>query len=83
MWQHSAPSNLIVQTPHLNHSLGKDSLSDPPEPLVEETLEFQEEYPQEVAEEAEEEVEEVVEEATQEYLQQQHHNKGYTTPVIN
>ena len=57
-WQRSVPSNQIIQTPH-NHALDEDSLSDPPELLEEETLEFQE-----VVEEAEEEA--------QEYPQQLH-----------
>ena len=48
------PSNQIIQTPH-NHSLDKDSPSNPLELQEEETLESQEEYPQEVAEVAEEE----------------------------
>ena len=62
MWWLSAPSNPIAWTPQHNHSLGEDSLSDPPELLLEETLEFQKEYPWEEAEE--------VEEVTQEDLPQ-------------
>ena len=59
MWQRSAPSNQT--TPTLQHdSQVEDSPSDPPNLLVEETLESQAEYPREVAEEVEEEeVEEV------------------------
>ena len=60
-WQPSVLSNLTARTPQHNHSLGKDSPSDPPELLSEETLEFQEEYPQEVVEEVEEAVEEMEE----------------------
>ena len=58
------PSNQTVQTHHLNHLLDKDSLSDLPGLLEEETLESQEEV---------EEVEEAegVEEEIQEHLQQQ------------
>ena len=67
------PSNLIVQTPHSNHSLDEDSPSNLPGLLVEETLEFQEEYPWEEEEEAEEVGE--VEEVTKECLPQQHPNK--------
>ena len=71
MWQHSAPSNLITRTPQHDHPPGKDSPSDLPEPLSEETLGFQEEYPQEAAEEAEEEEDfQEAEEVTQEDLLQ-------------
>ena len=70
MWQRSVPSNQTVQTPPHNHSLDTDSPSNPPESLVEETLESQEEYPQEEVEEAEE-VEVAEEEETQEYPLQQ------------
>ena len=67
MWQHSVPSNQIIQTPH-NHSLDEDSPSNPLELQEEETLESQEEYPQEVAEVAEEAEEE-------DSLLQYQHNK--------
>ena len=73
-WQHSAPSNQTNLTHQHNTSQVKDSLSDPPKFLVEETLEFQVEYPQEVEEEVEVEVE--VKEAEEEVsLLQYWHNK--------
>ena len=59
MWQRSAPSNQTTPT-HQHNSRVEDSPSNPPDCLVEETLEYQVEYPQEVAEEVEEEVEEEV-----------------------
>ena len=58
MWQRSAPSSWTIPTHQHSHLRDVDSPSDPPELLVEETLESQEEYPQEVAEEAEEAEEE-------------------------
>ena len=64
MWQCSAPSNQTTPT-HQHNSQVEDSPSDPPELLVEETLEFQAEYPQEEAEEVEE-VEEAAGEAEEE-----------------
>ena len=57
-WQRSVPSNPTIQTPRHNHLTDEGSLSDLPEPLEEETLEYQEEYPRGVVEEAEEVVEE-------------------------
>ena len=57
-WLRSEPSNQTTPIHQHNYSQDKDSPSDPPGLLVEETLDFQEEYPQEVAEEAEEEAEE-------------------------
>ena len=71
MWQRSAPSNQTTPTP-LHNSRAEDSPSDPPIPLVEETLEFQVEYPREVVEEVEEEVAEEVAEA---FLPQYRHNR--------
>ena len=61
-WPRSAPSNQITLT-HQHNSRVEDSPSDPPELLMEETLEFQEEYPQEEVEEVEEE-EEAMEEVS-------------------
>ena len=62
MWQRFAHSNPTTPT-HQHNSRVEDSPSDPPDLMVEETLESQAEYPQEVAEEVEEVVEEVAEEA--------------------
>ena len=72
MWQRSAPSNQTTPT-HQHNSQVEDSPSDLPEPLVEETLEFQAEYPRGVAEEVEEVVEE--EEEEEESLPQYQHSK--------
>ena len=69
MWPRFAPSNQTTPT-HQHNSQVEDSPSDPPELLVEETLEFQAEYPREVAEEVEEEVEE-----EEESLPQYQHSK--------
>ena len=80
-WQRFVPSNPTFRTPQLDHLLGGDSLSDPPELPEEETLDFQEEYPQEEVEEAEEEVEEEAGEVTQEY--RRHHNKEQILLEIN
>ena len=80
MSQRSAPSNLIIQTPHHNHFLDEDSPSDLPESPEEETLEFREEYPQEEVEEAKEEVEA---EETQEFPLQPRHPKENPTQGIN
>ena len=52
----SAPSNQTVWIHH-NNQPDEDSPPNPPELLLEETLEFQEEYPWEMAEEVEEEEE--------------------------
>ena len=73
MSQRSAPSNLIIQTPHHNHFLDEDSPSDLPESPEEETLEFREEYPQE----------EVEAEETQEFPLQPRHPKENPTQGIN
>ena len=78
MWQRSAPSNQTTPT-HQHNSQVEDSPSDPPELLVEETLESQAEYPREMVEEVEEaeevEVAEAVEEEEAVFPLQPQHNK--------
>ena len=71
MWQHSTPSNQTNPT-HQHDSQVKGSPSDPPELLMEETLESQAEYPREEVEEVEEEAEGAEEEV---FLQPYQHNK--------
>ena len=78
-WPHFAPSSPTSQTPNTNHLQDKDFLSNPPELLVEETLDSQEEYPQEEEEGAAEATQE--EGAIQEY--QQHHNREQTPLETN
>ena len=81
MWQRSAPSNQTTPT-HQHNSRVKDSPSDLPGLLVEETLEFQEEYPREVAEEVEVEVE-VEEEVEEDSLLQHQPHKQLLIKGIN
>ena len=78
-WQRFAPSNQTTPT-HQHNSQVEDSPSDPPELLMEETLESQTEYPQEVVEEVEEEAAEGAEEAS---LLQYQHNQQLPMGEIN
>ena len=77
-WQHSAPSNLTIQTHQTNLSLDEASPSNLLGLQVGKILEYQEEYPQEVAEEVAEEAEEEAEEEDSSLLQHPYHKELLT-----